>query len=221
MRAKVDRSVISVIERGHLESISIGTLLRIARVLEIQVGFTARWRAGDLDRLLSSRHSGLHEAVARWFATELPNWVLAPEVSYSIFGERGVIDILAGPGRRALLVIELKTDIADVNEVVGSMDRRGDSHGRSRETAVGTRRLCRHGCSSPAAGRTEPDSRPIGWCSGTLSRRMVELWQVGSDARIMRSMRYRSGNGRARKARSWQPGVGCVAQGLRSASICS
>jgi transcriptional regulator with XRE-family HTH domain len=125
MHAKVDRSVISAIERGHLESVSVGTLLRIARVLEIHIGFTARWRAGDLDRLLSGRHSGLHEAVARWFATALPDWVLAPEVSYSIFGERGVIDILAWhPGRRALLVIELKTDIADVNELIGSMDRR-------------------------------------------------------------------------------------------------
>ena len=126
MHAKVDRSVISAIERGHLESVSVGTLLRIAQALEIHIGFTARWRAGDLDRLLSGRHSGLHEAVARWFATALPAWVLAPEVSYSIFGERGVIDILAWhPGRRALLVIELKTDIADVNELIGSMDRRG------------------------------------------------------------------------------------------------
>jgi transcriptional regulator with XRE-family HTH domain len=125
LRAKVDRSVVSNIERGHLESVSVGTLLQIARVLEVQLGFTTRWRAGDLDRLLSSRHSGLHDAVARWFAADLPDWILAPEVSYSIFGERGVIDILAWhPGRRALLVIELKTDIADVNELIGSMDRR-------------------------------------------------------------------------------------------------
>jgi transcriptional regulator with XRE-family HTH domain len=124
-RARVDRSVISTIERGHLEAVSIGTLLSIARVLEIQVGFTTRWRAGDLDRLLSSRHSRLHEAVARWFAQDLPHWILAPEVSYSIFGERGVIDILAWhPGQRALLVIELKTDIVDVNDLIGSMDRR-------------------------------------------------------------------------------------------------
>ena len=46
--------------------------------------------------------------------------MLAPEVSFSIYGERGVIDILAWhPGRRALLIIELKTDIVDVNELVG------------------------------------------------------------------------------------------------------
>jgi transcriptional regulator with XRE-family HTH domain len=125
LRARVHRSVISNIERGHLEGIAIGTLLNVARALEIQVTFTTRWRAGDLDRLISGKHAGLHEGVARWFDTELPEWILAPEVSYSINGERGVIDILAWhPRRRALLVIELKTDIVDVNELVGSMDRR-------------------------------------------------------------------------------------------------
>jgi transcriptional regulator with XRE-family HTH domain len=77
-RVSVHRSVISNIERGHLESVAIGTLLRIARALEIQVTFTTRWRAGDLDRLISGKHAGLHEAVARWFDTELPEWILAP-----------------------------------------------------------------------------------------------------------------------------------------------
>ena len=124
-RAGVHRSVISAIERGHLEHVSVGTLLRVARALDIQLSFTTRWRGGDLDRLLSSRHSGLHEAVARWFGAEMPGWLLAPEVSYSIYGERGVIDILAWhPGERALLIIELKTDIVDVNDLIGSMDRR-------------------------------------------------------------------------------------------------
>jgi transcriptional regulator with XRE-family HTH domain len=124
-RAGVHRSVISAIERGHLEHVSVGTLLRVARALDIQLTFTTRWRGGDLDRLLSSRHSSLHEAVARWFGTEMPGWLLAPEVSFSIYGERGIIDILAWhPGERALLVIELKTDIVDVNDLIGSMDRR-------------------------------------------------------------------------------------------------
>ena len=124
-RARVHRSVVSAVERGHLEQVSIGTLLEMARALEIQVTFGTRWRAGELDRLISGRHSRLHEAVAAWFATTLPDWILAPEVSFSIFGERGIIDILAWhPGRRALLVIELKTDLADVNELIGSMDRR-------------------------------------------------------------------------------------------------
>jgi hypothetical protein len=51
--------------------------------------------------------------------------VTAPEVSFAVYGERGVIDILAWhPGRHALLVIELKTDIVDVNELLGTLDRK-------------------------------------------------------------------------------------------------
>jgi transcriptional regulator with XRE-family HTH domain len=124
-KARVSRSVISAIERGHLERISIGTLLTIARVLEIQVTFSTRWRGGDLNRLVAGRHGRLHESVAAWFDTSLPDWILAPEVSFSIYGERGVIDILAWhPGHRSLLVIELKTDIVDVNDLMATMDRR-------------------------------------------------------------------------------------------------
>ena len=46
-------------------------------------------------------------------------------MSFSIFGERGVIDVAAwNAEHRALLVIELKTDIVDVNELVGTFDRK-------------------------------------------------------------------------------------------------
>ena len=124
-RVGLNASTISRIERGHLERIPLGTLLSVARALDIQVSLTARSRGADLDRLVSGRHAGLHESVARWFAHELPEWTLDPEVSFSIYGERGVIDILAWhPGRRAMVVIELKTDIVDVNELIGQMDRR-------------------------------------------------------------------------------------------------
>jgi transcriptional regulator with XRE-family HTH domain len=124
-RAGVHRTVVSNIERGRLQSVSIGTILAVARALEIQVGLTARWHAGDLDRLVNGRHARLHESVARWFAQELPDWVLEPEVSFSIYGERGVIDILAWHrGLRALIVIELKTDIVDVNQLIGQMNQR-------------------------------------------------------------------------------------------------
>jgi transcriptional regulator with XRE-family HTH domain len=124
-RAGVSRSTTSRVERGHFDTFGLRTVRAIAAVLDIRVDVVSRWRSGDLDRLLNSRHSSLHEAVAQWFGDIVPAWVLAPEVSFSIYGERGVIDILARhPGRRALLIIELKTDIADVNDLVGAADRR-------------------------------------------------------------------------------------------------
>jgi transcriptional regulator with XRE-family HTH domain len=121
----VSQSVVSRIERGLIGSQSVDAIRAVAAALEVRVDLTALWRGGDLDRLLNAGHSALHEAVARRFHDELPAWTLAPEVSFSIYGERGVVDILAWhPGRRALLVIELKTDIVDVNELVGTFDRK-------------------------------------------------------------------------------------------------
>lgn len=118
-------SVISRIERGHIERLQLGTILAVARALDIQVTLAARSRGADLDRLVSGRHAALHESVARWFADGFPGWIREPEVSLSIYGERGIIDILAWhPAHRALVIIELKTDIVDVNELVGRMDQR-------------------------------------------------------------------------------------------------
>ena len=66
----------------------------------------------------------MHEVLARYFQS-LPGWIIEPEVSFSIYGERGIIDILAWhPTSRILLVIELKTEIVDVNEMLGALDRK-------------------------------------------------------------------------------------------------
>jgi len=83
-----------------------------------------RWQGGDLDRLINARHSALHESIARRLLA-LSGWEIAPEVSFSIRGERGVIDILAWhASSRTLLVIELKTEIVDVNDLMGGVDRK-------------------------------------------------------------------------------------------------
>lgn len=122
--AGVSSSTVSRIERGHIGSLSVDTVGAVAASLDIRLDLLPRWRAGDLDRLLNGRHSALHESVARSFR-ELREWVVRPEVSFSMYGERGVIDLLAWhPTRRALLVIELKTDIVDVNDLLGTADRK-------------------------------------------------------------------------------------------------
>ena len=122
--AGVSPSTVSRIERGHLGSVSLEAVRAVARVLEVRIELVARWKAGDLERLINARHSNLHELVARMFA-DLPEWVTRPEVSFAVYAERGVIDIFAWhPRRRMLLVIELKTDIVDVNDLVGGVDRK-------------------------------------------------------------------------------------------------
>ena len=124
-QAGISPSTVSRIERGHFGSVSLDAVRAVAKVLEVRIELVARWKAGDLDRLINARHSNLHELVARMFA-ELPDWVTRPEVSFAVYAERGVIDIFAWhPRRGMLLVIELKTDIVDVNELVGGVDRKG------------------------------------------------------------------------------------------------
>ncbi|MEA2619665.1 MAG: Helix-turn-helix domain [Chloroflexota bacterium] len=123
--AKVSRGTVSRLERGHFDEVSLRTIRAIAGVLEVRLDLLPRWHGGDLDRMLNARHSLLHESVGRTFQRDWPEWILAPEVSFSIWGERGVIDILGWhPRLRALLVTELKTDIADANELVGNVDRK-------------------------------------------------------------------------------------------------
>src|SRR4051794_16124499 len=91
--AGISPSLVSLIERGHLEKLSVGVLRQVAGSLDIRVDLNARTRHGDLDRLLNSGHARLHEELAQLFGS-LPGWLHAPEVSFAVYRERGVIDIL-------------------------------------------------------------------------------------------------------------------------------
>jgi transcriptional regulator with XRE-family HTH domain len=120
----VSQRTVSRLERGHIAGAPLGTLRRLADALGIRLTVEARWEGAELDRLLAARHSAMHEAVARLFKV-MPDWALSPEVTFSIFGERGVIDILCWhAATRTLLVIELKTELVDVQETVGTLDRK-------------------------------------------------------------------------------------------------
>lgn len=122
-RAGVSRSAVSRTERGLIEEVGLHDTRRIARVLEVRLDLTPRWRGGDLGRLLGRRHAALHETVIAIFEA-LPGWEAWPEISFSVYGERGVIDLLAWHApTRTLLVIELKTEFVDVQALVGTVDR--------------------------------------------------------------------------------------------------
>ncbi len=152
-RAGVSDSLVGRIERGQLGSIPISKVRRVAGALDARIDAIVRWQGADLGRLLDARHAGMHESMAGLLGS-LDGWQFEPEVSFSIYGERGIIDILAWhPGRRMLLVIELKTEIVEVSGLLGSMDQR-------RRLAVGDRPAIRVG---PGRGehlgrdRREPD----------------------------------------------------------------
>lgn len=122
--ARVSQSTVSRIECGQLGEVPVATLRRVVEPLAIRVTLDVRWLGGELARLIGGRHSAMHEEVARLFET-LPEWTTSPEVTFAIFGERGAIDILAWhEASRTLLVIELKSELVDVQETVGTLDRK-------------------------------------------------------------------------------------------------
>ncbi|MHB8891797.1 MAG: helix-turn-helix domain-containing protein [Candidatus Limnocylindrales bacterium] len=122
--AGVSRQVVSRVECGHLEQVSPAALRTIARVLGIRLDLTARWRGGDLDRMLNRRHAALHEAALGMFAG-YPGWQVVPEVSFNVWGERGIVDLVGwNEEHRALALGELKSEFVDPGELVGTMDRR-------------------------------------------------------------------------------------------------
>ncbi|HET7167739.1 MAG TPA: helix-turn-helix domain-containing protein [Candidatus Limnocylindrales bacterium] len=124
-RAGVSAAGVWRVERGRLEEMTLRAIRGICAPLDIRVELTPRGRGADLDRIVNAGHSALHESVARALAREFPDWQMAHEVSFNIWGERGVIDLLMWhPGRRALLIVELKTEIVDTGELIATADRR-------------------------------------------------------------------------------------------------
>lgn len=121
--AGISQSSVSRIERGHLATLPHVAVRAVARVLEIRLDTVPSWRGGDLERVMNARHSALHESLADRLAGE-PGWVSAAEVSYSIWGERGVIDRLGFHAERQMLAaFEIKADLADPAGLVAQVDR--------------------------------------------------------------------------------------------------
>jgi transcriptional regulator with XRE-family HTH domain len=122
--ADIPRGAVMRIEAGRLDEVSFGHVRRLARVLDARFEGLLRWRGADLDRLVNRGHALMHEAAFRWLK-EIGGWLALPEVSFVRNGERGVIDIVAWhAAARMMLVIELKTRIVDINDLMATMDVR-------------------------------------------------------------------------------------------------
>ena len=122
-RAGVSQQLISLIEHGHLEQVSLRTLRSVARALEIDLPLAPRWRGPELDRLLDAEHAALVEAAVVAFAGS--GWVVSLEWSFNHFGERGAVDILGWhAANKALAVVEVKSRVVDVQDLLGKLDRK-------------------------------------------------------------------------------------------------
>jgi len=121
--ANVSQSLVSLLERGHLESISIRTFRKVADALNAEISVRVYTRGGDVDRLLDERHAGVAVRAAhrltRW------GWEVRSEVSYSEWGERGSIDLLAWHApTTSLLVVEVKSSLVSVEATLRKLDEK-------------------------------------------------------------------------------------------------
>jgi transcriptional regulator with XRE-family HTH domain len=117
IRSGVSQGLVSLAERGRLDEVSPRRLRRILRELDAELVMIVRWRGGDLDRLADEGHARLMGRTAEMLRDL--GWEVRPEVSYSEYGERGSIDLLAWhPATRTLLVIEIKTELTSIEETL-------------------------------------------------------------------------------------------------------
>jgi transcriptional regulator with XRE-family HTH domain len=120
-RAAVSQQLVSRVERGKVGGLARNTLARIFATVDAEVVTHVRWRGGDLDRLIDEGHAGLIGVVTE-LLTSL-EWQVLPEVTFSEWGERGSVDILAWhAATRTLLVVEVKTEITSAEETLRTHD---------------------------------------------------------------------------------------------------
>lgn len=121
--AGVSRGVIVRIEGGGAANVTVATLERVAAPLGARVVCRLAWNGEGLDRLLDASHAAIVEQVVRTLGGA--GWLVATEVSFNHFGERGSIDVLAfHPATRLLLVIEVKSVVPDVQASLVTLDRK-------------------------------------------------------------------------------------------------
>lgn len=120
-RAGLGRGSVSQLERGNARLLRLGVVEAIFAALDARLDLRVLWHGPELDRLLDAGHSAMAAAVKERLAAW--GWVVKVEVSYSRYGERGRIDLLAWhPALQLLLVVEIKTDLVDVQDLLGTLD---------------------------------------------------------------------------------------------------
>jgi transcriptional regulator with XRE-family HTH domain len=118
--AGVAQQTVSQLERGNVGDLSVRVVRAICAALEIRAEFDLKSRGRDPERLADARHARLVVAVVASLGND---WRVVPEYSFNHFGDRGSVDILAWHARdRALLLIEVKSEVADLQATLRSMD---------------------------------------------------------------------------------------------------
>jgi transcriptional regulator with XRE-family HTH domain len=119
VRLGISRSEMSRWEAGALASCSTQDAERWASALGAHL--TIDLRVDGERPQLDARHATIQNGFAG--ALRAAGWVAEPEASFNVYGDRGRIDILGyHAASRSLLVVEVKTELRDVQDVIGRLD---------------------------------------------------------------------------------------------------
>ncbi|HEY4227958.1 MAG TPA: helix-turn-helix transcriptional regulator [Candidatus Limnocylindrales bacterium] len=122
-RAGCSRSFVSKIERGLARSGDVRRIEMLCVSLGADLDVRVRWQGEGLDRLLDEGHAAIIDGFLPLLRTA--DWQVALEVTFNEFGDRGSIDIFGWhPATRAVLVVEIKSVVADAQGTLAPLDRK-------------------------------------------------------------------------------------------------
>lgn len=111
----------SELETGRVERVRIAAARRITAAAGIRLGWDVHYNVPAQGRLRDEDHAGIAEWLTR--GLESDGWLVVAEASFNHYGERGRVDVLAyHPVQQCVLVVEIKTLIADAQDVLGNLD---------------------------------------------------------------------------------------------------
>src|SRR5438045_5046416 len=116
----LSQQLVSLIERGHSDRLSVRAVRRVAAPLEIDIDLVARWRGATIDRLIDSTHAALVDAVVGLLRGG--GFEVVVEWSFNHYGERGAVDVIAWHApTRTLVIVEVKSVIGAVHSTISTL----------------------------------------------------------------------------------------------------
>jgi transcriptional regulator with XRE-family HTH domain len=120
--AGVSAQTVMRLEQGRADGITLRTSRAIAAKVGIELYLVPRSiRGADIERQIDWRHAALIEEVIQRLTAS--GWNCSTEYSFNHFGDRGSVDVMASkPDRRALLILEIKSELRDVQDTLRVLD---------------------------------------------------------------------------------------------------
>jgi transcriptional regulator with XRE-family HTH domain len=121
--AGAHQGTVSLAERGRFSAMTVRMARSIAAALEVELQFEPRGRGPMLERLRDAGHAAAVETVAAELGRH--GWAVLVEVGFSRYGERGSVDLIGWRApEHALLIVEVKTSLVDLQATLAAIDRK-------------------------------------------------------------------------------------------------